>query len=218
MTDTVMIKPEDVKQLREQTGAGIMDCKRALEESGGDVDKAILWLREKGLSTAAKKAGREAREGIIQSYIHHGARLGVLLEINCETDFVARTDDFQQLAREIAMQIAGMAPHYVSRDDVPADVIEEQKRLFAVDAERDGRPADRVPMIVEGKLNKWLESVCLLEQPYRDTDKKVADLITEKVALLGENIRVARFARMAVGETVTAQVDTDASTGAGEAA
>ncbi|MDQ2674078.1 MAG: translation elongation factor Ts [Chloroflexota bacterium] len=213
-----MIKPEDVKQLREQTGAGIMDCKRALEESGGDVDKAILWLREKGLSTAAKKAGREAREGIVQSYIHHGARLGVLLELNCETDFVARTDDFQQLGREIAMQIAGMAPQYVGREDVPADVIEEQKRLFAVDAERDGRPADRIPMIVEGKLNKWLESVCLLEQPYRDTDKKVADLITEKVALLGENIRVARFARMAVGETAAADGDADASTDAGEAA
>ncbi len=211
MTNTVMIKPEDVKQLREQTGAGIMDCKRALEESGGDVDKAILWLREKGLSTAAKKAGREAREGIVQSYIHHGARLGVLLELNCETDFVARTEDFQQLAREIAMQIAGMAPQYVSREDVPEAVIEEQKRLFTVDAERDGRPADRVPMIVEGKLNKWLESVCLLEQPYRDTDKKVADLITEKVALLGENIRVARFARMAVGETAAgdAEADTD---------
>jgi elongation factor Ts len=218
MTDTVMIKPEAVKQLREQTGAGIMDCKRALEESGGDVDKAILWLREKGLSTAAKKAGREAREGIIQSYIHHGARLGVLLELNCETDFVARTEDFQQLAREIAMQIAGMAPQYVSREDVPAEVIEEQKRLFAVDAERDGRPTDRVPMIVEGKLNKWLESVCLLEQPYRDTDKKVSDLITEKVALLGENIRVARFARMAVGETVAGETDADASTDAGEAA
>ena len=214
MTDTLMIKPEDVKQLREQTGAGIMDCKRALTESGGDVDKAILWLREKGLSTAAKKAGREAREGIVQSYIHHGARLGVLLELNCETDFVARTEDFQQLAREIAMQIAGMAPQYVSREDVPADVVEEQKRLFAVDAERDGRPADRVPMIVEGKLNKWLESVCLLEQPYRDTDRKVADLITEKVALLGENIRVARFARMAVGETAAS----DADTGATEAA
>jgi elongation factor Ts len=214
MTDTLMIKPEDVKQLREQTGAGIMDCKRALTESGGDVDKAILWLREKGLSTAAKKAGREAREGIVQSYIHHGARLGVLLELNCETDFVARTEDFQQLAREIAMQIAGMAPLYVSRDDVPADVIEEQKRLFAVDAERDGRPADRVPMIVEGKLNKWLESVCLLEQPYRDTDKKVADLITEKVALLGENIRVARFARMAVGETAAGSADTGADEGA----
>jgi elongation factor Ts len=207
MTNTLMIKPEDVKRLREATGAGIMDCKRALEESGGDVDAAVLWLREKGLSTAAKKAGRAAREGIIQSYIHHGARLGVLLELNCETDFVARTDDFQQLAREIAMQIAGMAPLYVSRDDVPSEVLDEQKRLFAVDAERDGRPADRVPMIVEGKLNKWFESACLLEQPYRDTDRKVGDLITEKVALLGENIKVARFARMAVGETAASDGD-----------
>ena len=145
MTNTVMIKPEDVKQLREQTGAGIMDCKRALEASGGDYEKAALWLREKGLSTAAKKAGRAAREGVVTSYIHHGSRLGVLLELNCETDFVARTDDFQQLARDLAIQIAGMAPAYVSRDDVPAEVIEEQKRLFTVDAERDGRPADRIP-------------------------------------------------------------------------
>jgi elongation factor Ts len=201
MTNTTMIKPEDVKRLREQTGAGIMDSKRALEESGGDQEKAAVWLREKGLSTAAKKAGREAREGIVASYIHHGARLGVLLELNCETDFVARTDDFQQLARDVAMQIAGMAPTYVSREDVPAEVLEEQKRLFTVDAERDGRPADRIPMIVEGKLNKWFESICLLEQPYRDTDRKIGDLITEKVALLGENIRVARFARMAVGES-----------------
>jgi elongation factor Ts len=199
-----MIKPEDVKRLREQTGAGIMDCKRALQESDGDYDAAVLWLREKGLSTAAKKAGREAREGIVASYIHHGSRLGVLLELNCETDFVARTDDFQQLARDIAMQIAGMAPTYVSREDVPAEVIEEQKRLYTVDAERDGRPADRIPMIVEGKLNKWYESVCLLDQPYRDTDKKIADLVTEKVALLGENIKVARFARMAVGESAAA--------------
>ena len=211
MTKTLMIKPEDVKRLREQTGAGIMDCKRALEESGGDTEKAAIWLREKGLSTAAKKAGREAREGIVSSYIHHGARLGVLLELNCETDFVARTDDFQQLARELAMQIAGMSPQYVSRDEVPADVVDEQKRLFAVDAERDGRPADRVPMIVEGKLNKWYESVCLLDQPYRDTDKKVSDLITEKVALLGENIRVARFTRMAVGETVAAGATEEAA-------
>jgi elongation factor Ts len=210
MTNTTTIKPEDVKRLREATGAGIMDCKRALEETGGEYEKAVLWLREKGLSTAAKKAGRVAREGIISSYIHHGSRLGVLLELNCETDFVARTDDFQQLARDIAMQIAGMAPQWVSRDDVPADVVEEQKRLFAVDAERDGRPADRVPMIVEGKLNKWYEAVCLLEQPFRDSDRKISDLVTEKVALLGENIRVARFARMAVGESA-AEADGDAA-------
>lgn len=207
MTNTLMIKPEDVKRLREKTGAGIMDCKRALTESGGDYEKAAVWLREKGLSTAAKKAGRDAREGIISSYIHHGARLGVLLELNCETDFVARTDDFQQLARDLAVQVAGMAPLYIGREDVPADVLEEQKRLFAVDAERDGRPADRIPTIVEGKLNKWLESVCLLEQPYRDTDRKIGDLITEKIALLGENIRVARFVRMGVGETSGADAE-----------
>jgi elongation factor Ts len=207
MTNTVTIKPDDIKKLREQTGAGIMDCKRALEEAGGDFDQAVLWLREKGLSTAAKKAGRAAREGVVTSYIHHGSRLGVLLEMNCETDFVARTDDFQQLAREVAMQIAGMAPLYVAREDVPADVVEEQRRLFTIDAERDGRPAERLPMIVDGKLNKWYEQVCLLEQPYRDTDRKVGDLITEKVAVLGENIRIARFARMAVGETAEGETE-----------
>jgi elongation factor Ts len=196
-----MIRPEDVKALREQTGAGIMDCKRALEESSGDVEQAVAWLREKGLSTAAKKADRAVREGVIASYIHHGARLGVLLELNCETDFVARTDDFQQLARELAMQVAGLSPSWVSREDVPAEVLEEHQREFAAEAERDGRPADRVAQIVEGKLNKWLETVCLLDLPYRDTDRRVSDLITEKIALLGENIRVARFARMAVGES-----------------
>jgi elongation factor Ts len=196
-----MIRPEDVKALREATGAGIMDCKRALEESGGDVEQAVAWLREKGLSTAAKKADREVREGVIASYIHHGARLGVLLELNCETDFVARTDDFQQLARELAMQVAGLSPSWVSRDDVPAAVLADKRQEFAAEAERDGRPADRVDQIVEGKLNKWLESVCLLEMPFRDTEQRVSDLVGEKIALLGENIRVARFARMAVGET-----------------
>jgi elongation factor Ts len=205
------IKPEDVKRLRDKTGAGIMDCKRALEESGGNVEQAIAWLREKGLSTAAKKAGRAAREGVIASYIHHGARLGVLLELNCETDFVARTDDFQGLARELAMQVAGLGPLYVSRDDVPADVLEAQRAEFAAEAERDGRPADRIPAIVEGKLGKWLETVCLLEMPYRDTEMRVSELITEKVALLGENIQVARFARMAVGETAAEQAGEEAA-------
>jgi elongation factor Ts len=208
---STMIKPEDVKRLRDKTGAGIMDCKRALEESGGDVEQAIAWLREKGLSTAAKKAGRAAREGVIASYIHHGARLGVLLELNCETDFVARTDDFQGLARELAMQVAGLGPLYVSRDDVPADVLEAQRAEFAAEAERDGRPADRIPAIVEGRLGKWLETVCLLEMPYRDTEMRVSELITEKVALLGENIQVARFARMAVGETAAEQAGEEAA-------
>ena len=211
MTQTI-VKPEDVKRLREQTGAGIMDCKRALEESDGDFAAAQAWLREKGVATAAKKGGREAREGIVTSYIHHGSRLGVLLELNCETDFVARTDDFQQLARDLAMQVAGLAPVYVSRDDVPADELAARRQAFADDAEREGRPADRVSTIVEGKLNKWLESVCLLDQPYRDSDKKIADLIAEKIALLGENIRVARFARMAVGEAgAAAQEDEEAA-------
>lgn len=200
-TNAIVIKPEDVKRLRDQTGAGIMDCKRALEEAGGDYEKAALGLRERGLSKAAKKADRAAREGVVTSYIHHGSRLGVLVELNCETDFVARTDAFQQLARDLAIQVAGMAPTWVSRDDVPEAVIEEQQRAFAADAERDGRPADRIPTIVEGRLNKWFEAACLLDQPYRDTDRRVADLITEKIALLGENIRVARFVRMAVGET-----------------
>jgi elongation factor Ts len=207
MAETVTIKPEDVKRLREQTGAGIMDCKRALEESGGDFERAALILRDRGLASAAKKAGRVAREGVITSYIHHGARLGVLLELNCETDFVARTDDFQKLARDLAIQVAGMHPRWVSRDDVPAAAAEEQRRIFAADAEREGRPADRMPAIVDGKLNKWFEQVCLLDQPYRETEQKVADLIKEKVALLGENIRVARFARMAVGGSADADGD-----------
>src|SRR6187551_2056224 len=137
MTQTTMIKPEDVKQLRDQTGAGIMDCKRALEESDGDAEKAVAWLRAKGLSAAAKKAGREAREGVVTSYIHHGDRLGVLLELNCETDFVARTDDFHQLARELAIQVAGLGPLYVGREDVPANVLEDKRRGFAAEAEAE---------------------------------------------------------------------------------
>jgi len=196
-----MVGIDEVRQLREQTGAGVMDCKRALEATGGDVDAAVAWLRAKGLATAAGKADREVREGVITSYIHHGSRLGVLLELNCETDFVARTEDFTQLARDLAMQVAGLAPQYVSRDDIPADVLEAQRATFTREAEAEGRPADRVPQIVDGRLTKWLEAVCLLDQPYRDTERRVGDLITEKIALLGENIRVARFARMAVGES-----------------
>jgi elongation factor Ts len=211
MTQTTSIKPQDVKELREQTGAGIMDCKRALEESAGDVEKAIAWLRAKGLSTAAKKAGREAREGIIASYIHHGARLGVLLELNCETDFVARTDDFQQLARDLAIQVAGHEPLYVSRDEVPPEVLEERRQSFAAEAQAEGRPSNRIAEIVDGRLGKWLESVTLLEQTYKDTDTKVSDLINERIARLGENIRVARFARMAVGEGSEEQGDEEAA-------
>jgi elongation factor Ts len=196
-----LVSPADIKALREQTGAGVMDCKRALEASGGDFDAAVAFLRQKGLATAREKADRVAREGVIASYIHHGSRLGVLLELNCETDFVARTDDFQQLARELAMQVAGLAPQWVARDDVPVEIVEVQRQRFTDEAAGSGAPADRVQEVVQGKLDKWFESVCLLELPYRDTDRRIGDLITDKIGLLGENIRVARFARMAVGDT-----------------
>jgi elongation factor Ts len=198
-----VITPDQIKALRELTGAGVMDCKRALEATDGDVAAAVANLREQGLATARKKADREAREGVISAYIHHGSRLGVILELNCETDFVARTDDFQQLARELAMQVAGLSPQWVSRDDVPSDVVAAQRERFAAEAAASGRPPDRVEDIVQGKLDKWFESVCLLELPYRDTDRKIGELITDKIATLGENIRVARFARMAVGEQAT---------------
>ncbi|HJT64773.1 MAG TPA: translation elongation factor Ts [Candidatus Limnocylindria bacterium] len=196
-----MISPAEIKALRDRTGAGVMDCKRALEASGGDVEAAVAYLREQGLATARDKASREAREGVIASYIHHGSRLGVLLELNCETDFVARTDDFQQLARELAMQVAGLAPQWVAREDVPAETVAAQRAKFAEEAAASGKPADRVEDIVQGKLDKWFESVCLLELPYRDTDRRIGELITDKIATMGENIRVARFARMAVGES-----------------
>jgi len=196
-----LVSPANIKALREQTGAGVMDCKRALEASGGDFDAAVAFLRQKGLATAREKADRVAREGVIASYIHHGSRLGVLLELNCETDFVARTDDFQQLARELAMQVAGLAPQWVARDDVPVEIVEAQRQRFAAEAAASDGPPDRVQDTVQGKLDKWFESVCLLELPYRDTDRRIGDLITDKIAVLGENIRVARFARMAVGET-----------------
>jgi elongation factor Ts len=201
MGTTPMISPAEIKALRDRTGAGVMDCKRALEASGGDVEAAVAYLREQGLATARDKADREAREGVIASYIHHGSRLGVLLELNCETDFVARTEDFQQLARELAMQVAGLSPKWVSRDDVPEETVAEQRTKFSDEAAASGKPADRVEDIVQGKLDKWFESVCLLELPFRDTDRRIGELITDKIATLGENIRVARFARMAVGES-----------------
>jgi elongation factor Ts len=203
MGTTPMISPAEIKALRDRTGAGVMDCKRALEASGGDVEAAVAYLREQGLATARDKASREAREGVIASYIHHGSRLGVLLELNCETDFVARTEDFQQLARELAMQVAGLAPQWVARDDVPAERVAAQRAKFTEEAAASGKPADRVEDIVQGKLDKWFESVCLLELPYRDTDRRIGELITDRIATMGENIRVARFARMAVGESAT---------------
>ena len=189
-----------VKELRERTGAGFMDCKRALEEAGGDLDKAVLALREKGLAAAAKKSGREAREGLVSSYIHAGGRLGVLIEVNCETDFVARTDEFQALVRNLAMQVAGLAPSWVDVDDIPPAVLEAKKAELLADESTASKPEAVREKIIEGQLRKWYRDVCLLEQPYRDEERAVRDLVTEKIATIGENIRVRRFTRYALGE------------------
>jgi len=194
------ITAEAVKQLREQTGAGMMDCKRALEETGGDVDAAIALLRERGIASAAKKAARDAREGLVSSYIHTGGRIGVLIEVNCETDFVARTDDFQRLVRDLAMQVAGLAPIYVDVEDIPAEDLEARKAELIADPSVQAKPETIREKIVDGQLRKWYRDVCLLEQPFRDEDRSVRDLVTEKIATIGENIRVRRFTRYALAE------------------
>jgi elongation factor Ts len=194
------ISAADVKELRERTGAGMMDCKKVLEESGGDMEKAVVALRERGLAAAAKKAGRDAREGLVSSYIHSGGRIGVLIEVNCETDFVARTDEFQKLVRDVAMQVAGMAPIYVDIDRIPEADLEAKKAELAADESVQKKPENIRPQIIEGQLKKWYTQVCLLEQPFRDTDMTVRDLITGKIATIGENIRVRRFARYQLGE------------------
>jgi elongation factor Ts len=199
MVDTA-IKPELVKELRERTGAGIMDCKRALEETGGDIDAAIARLREKGVARAAGKAGREAREGQVAAYIHPGGRVGVLIEVNSETDFVARTDDFQKLVRDLAMQVAGFAPTWTTIEAIPAEALEARRAELAADPAVQAKPADIRERIVEGQLAKWYKEVVLYEQTYRDTDQTVGQLITDAVARIGENIRVRRFARYQLGE------------------
>ena len=194
------ISAEAVRDLRERTGAGMMDCKRALEECGGDVEKAVLALREAGLAAAAKKAGRDAREGLVSSYIHTGGRVGVLLEINCETDFVARNEQFQKLVKDIAMQIAGLHPLYVSQDQIPAAALEAKRAALLEDEALVKKPEAIRAQIVEGQLRKWFEEVCLLDQPFRDGDENVGQLITNAIATIGENIRVRRFVRYALGE------------------
>jgi elongation factor Ts len=194
------ISAELVKTLREQTGAGFMDCKRALVEADGDLEKATLILRDKGLAAAAKKSSRDAREGLVSSYIHTGGRVGVLLEVNCETDFVARTDEFQKLVRDVAIQIAGLAPLYVDIEAIPADVLAAKKATLVADDAVQSKPEAIREKIVEGQLNKWYKEVCLLEQPFRDEDRTVRDLVTEKISTIGENIRVRRFTRYALGE------------------
>ena len=194
------ISAELVKELRERTGAGFMDCKRALTETGGDIDQAIALLREQGQATASKKAGREAREGIVSSYIHTGGRLGVLIEVNCETDFVARTEEFQKLVRDLAMQVAGLAPLYVDIGDVPADALDAKKAELVEDESVQKKPENIRAQIVEGQLKKWYSQVCLYEQPFRDEDRTVRELVTDRIATIGENIRVRRFSRYSLGE------------------
>jgi elongation factor Ts len=194
------ISAEQVKELRERTGAGFMDCKKALTEADGDMDRAVAILRERGLAAAAKKSSREAREGLISSYIHTGGRVGVLIEVNCETDFVARTDEFQKLVRDIAVQVAGLAPLYVDQASIPPSDLETKKSELLADEATQKKPENIRPQIVEGQLKKWYAQVCLVDQPFRDEERTVGELITEKVATIGENIRVRRFARYALGE------------------
>ncbi|CAN5832913.1 translation elongation factor Ts [soil metagenome] len=194
------ITPGLVKELRERTGAGIMDCKRALEESGGDIEAAVKLLREKGVAAAAGRAGREAREGLVGSYIHPGGRVGVLIEVNCETDFVARTDDFGKLVRDLAMQVAGLSPQYPTIEAIPAEVVEARRAELAADPSVQAKAADMRERIVEGQLAKWYKEVALYEQTFRDTEHTVGDLITDAIARIGENIRVRRFVRFQLGE------------------
>lgn len=195
------ITTEMVRELREATSAGIMDCRKALEVAEGDFDKAVDYLREKGLAKAAKRMSREAKDGKIESYIHAGGRIGVLLEINCETDFVARTDEFQELAHEIALQIAAMAPKYIAREDVPEAVIEHERELYRNQALDEGKPERIVDRIVDGRLEKFFTESCLMEQPFiRDEDQTIEDLIKSNISKTGENIIVRRFARYQLGE------------------
>ncbi|MBD3169085.1 MAG: translation elongation factor Ts [candidate division Zixibacteria bacterium] len=195
------ISASAVKELREKTGAGMMDCKKALKETGGDMDKAADYLREQGILKAAKKADRAANEGIIYSYIHPGDKLGVLVEINCETDFVARTDDFRTMAKDIAMQIAAANPLYVIREEVDPELVEKEKSIYKAQAEKEGKPDNVVEKIVAGRLDKYFQEICLMEQPFvKDPNKTVNDLVTDKIAILGENMNIKRFARFRLGE------------------
>ena len=190
-----------IKDLRERTGAGMADCKKALTEVGGDIDKAIDYLRTKGLAKAAKKAGREATEGAVVSYIHGGGRIGVLVEINCETDFVARNEDFQAFTRDVALQIAAMNPQFVRKEEVSQDVLDKERTVLLAKAKESGKPEPVVQKMVDGQISKWMKEICLLDQPWvKDDSKTIRDLQQELVAKLGENIKVRRFARFELGE------------------
>jgi elongation factor Ts len=200
------VSAEMVRKLREETGAGMMDCKSALVEAKGDAEAAREILRKKGLAAAAKKASRTASEGIIGSYIHAGSKLGVLVEVNCETDFVAKTAEFQALVKDIAMHVAASSPLYVRKEDVPSDVLEKEKEIYKAQAAGQGKPANVAERIAEGKLKDYYASFCLLEQPFvRDAKLSVGQLVQERIAIIKENIVVRRFARFKVGEALASE-------------
>lgn len=195
------ISAQLVKELREATNAGMLDCKKALTESNGNFDQAVEFLRKKGLASAAKKASREANEGIVGHYIHAGSKQASLVELNCETDFVARTEDFQNLARDLAMHIVAARPLYLRREDVPADMVAREKEIYGEQMANSGKPAHVLEKIIDGKLDKWYSEVCLLEQGFvKDPDTSIQQLLTQAIAKLGENIKVNRFARIAIGQ------------------
>ena len=192
-----------VKELRQETGAGVLDCRKALEEFGGSFDDAVAFLREKGLAAAAKRAEREASDGRVEAYVHPGNRVAVMLELNCETDFVARTDDFTALAHDLALHIAFAAPRYITREDVPEEAVESERAAYRADALEEGKPEHIVDRIVEGRLEKFYQNVCLMEQPFvKDEDRTIQDLITNAVGKLGENIILRRFVRYQLGDSV----------------
>lgn len=198
-----MVTAELVKELRERTGAGMMDCKKALTNTDGDMEKAIEFLREKGLAAAAKKSGRIAAEGIVDSYIHGDGRVGVLVEVNIETDFAAKNAEFKSLVKDIAMQIAASKPLYVRKEEVPAEEVEKEKEILKAQALNEGKPEKIVEKMVEGRIEKFYKEICLLEQPFiKDPDKTVQQLVTEKIATIGENINVRRFVRFERGEGI----------------
>ena len=197
------VNARQVQELRAKTGAGIMDCKRALAEESGNLEKAIEFLRKKGLSAASKKAGRTASEGAVGSYIHAGGKIGVMVEVNCETDFVGRNEDFQRFVRDVAMHIAAASPRWVHRDEVPADVVAKEKEILTAQVVEEGKPAAMAEKIVEGRLGKFYKEVCLLEQPYvRESDKSVEQVLNELVAKIGEKIEIRRFVRFQLGEGI----------------
>jgi elongation factor Ts len=197
-----------VKELREKTNAGMMDCKKALSETGGDMAKAEDWLRQKGLSRAQNKAGRVAAEGAVGSYIHMGGKIGVLVEVNCETDFVARTPEFQTLVKDIAMHIAALSPRWLKREEVPAEVIEKERQIYAAQVKESGKPEKAWEKIIEGKLEKFFSELCLVDQSYaRDQNKTVKQVVDETIAKTGENIQIRRFARFQLGEGIEKRKD-----------